>query len=1172
MKKLLLLCSTAVVTPLAMVVAPLPVMAQQITTSIQGKVANESGAPIANARVVVTDTRTGATRDITPDSQGLFNVENLTTGGPYTVTATADGYQGQTVDTIFTSLQGATELTFNLTPAAEAAESETIVVTAARVKATQLEIGPGTSFNTQVLQAAPTFDRDIRDVIKLDPRVSLDRQDVSTGGSGADRISCLGGNDRFNTFTVDGIPQSDIYGLNDTGFSSRSSTPVPYDAVREAQVQFAPFDVEYGQFTGCAINVVTKSGSNRFHGGAFFEFSNNDLRGDELPGRTVAPIEPDKRRGIFLSGPIIKDRLFFFGAYEKQTAGQSQDDGPSGAGFANEIPGVTVQQFEAIADVLRNVYDIDPGPLVTNRPFTNKRLFGRVDWQITDDHRLEVTYQRLKENTVKTDDFNTSNRVVTGLNSFLNSGTDSKYYSARLYSNWTDRLSTELRYARSRIQDIQDPIGGGEAQSGNPIPRIIVGIDNPGTTPDATIAAGPGFSRSANDLKTRLDQFKAIANYDAGDHKLKLGFELNHANLFNLFVQQATGTLVFRNITDLQNGILSNGTSTSNPISSVVIPGNAVGAAINATASGDINDAAASFSRNIYSVYAQDDWRVNDELTIVGGLRVDWFSGDHPTLNPNFETRYGFANDTGFSDLDPILLPRIGFTYNLPEYSIVRRSRLQGGAGLFSGGDPVVWFGNVFQNNGMAFGSGVSAGSVGGIATPCPAGPLDVVDAGGNFTGFPQCVINHASTLAATGNGFTQAVDPDLKLSTVLRLNLGYQADLQFADSAFGRGWHVNLDYIYSSYRNPFTIADLSQAVDPSKGLNGFTIDGRPIYSTIDPLRAGCNATLVDFSPTPIYDNVTAACFQTSTRGEYVLTNAGKYHTHVASFVLQKNFDKGIITPGGSSVFTLGYAYTNAQDRRNMFNSTAGSNFNVTAVFDRQDPAPSRAFYETRHNITFSGNIREKFFGDLTTALGISFVARSGRPYSLTFAGSGVFNANQSSSNNGNLIYLPTGVNDPNVSPSSTISSTDLQRLVDFANSHSCAKKYIGRTIPRNTCTNDWYKDLDLRFSQELPGPARLFGSPYGMRDKITAYVMFDNFLNLLNKGWNIQHRRDFGGRQELAGLSSTGVDAAGRYIFTNTTPLIPNATTGLRPYDTANFINVSSSVWRIKLGVSYEF
>ena len=77
-----------------------------------------------------------------------------------------------------------------------------------------------------------------------------------------------------------------------------------------------------------------------------------------------------------------------------------------------------------------------------------------------------------------------------------------------------------------------------------------------------------------------------------------------------------------------------------------------------------------------------------------------------------------------------------------------------------------------------------------------------------------------------------------------------------------------------------------------------------------------------------------------ATTREYVLTNAGSYRSHVASFVLSKNFDAGIFTPGGSSYFTFGYAFTDAHDRRNMFNSTAGSNYDLTAAFDRQNPDP----------------------------------------------------------------------------------------------------------------------------------------------------------------------------------------------------------------------------------------
>ena len=1168
MKKFALLRSAAfIAVPLALAtVVPTAAEAQQITTSIMGEVRNEAGAPVAGARVVVTDTRTGSTRELTTDQQGLFNATNLSTGGPYTVTATANGFQGQTVADVNTTLQGPTQLTFSLAGAAAAADASTIVVTAQRARVTQLEVGPGTSFSAEVMQAAPSFNRDVRDVIRMDPRVSLDREDVGTGGSGADRITCLGGNDRGNSFTVDGVSQGDIYGLNDTGFSSRSSTPIPYDAVRETQVQFAPFDVEYGQFTGCAINVVTKSGGNRFTGSAFYEFSNNDLRGNWLDGEKIGGIEPDKRWGVALGGPIWRDRLFFFGAYEHQEAGSPQDEGPAGGDFTNEVASVTEDQFNQVSEILRTVYGIETGGIVNSRPFFNDRYFGRLDAQITDNHRLELTYQKLNEASIRSDDFFTgSSPQVTGLNTFYNSGTKSDYYSGRLYSQWTDQLSTEIRYSRSEIEDVQDPVGGGEAQFDNPIPRIIVGVDLPplGSSPldqnppDATILAGPGNSRSANDLQTQLDQGRIVVNYDAGNHRLKFGGEYNKADIFNLFVQNATGTLVFRNIADLQAGLLSPGTGNdqTSTLPFRVTSGQTEGAFGNFSRTGDVLDAAAQFERTIYSLYAQDDWRVNDRLDLVLGLRTDFYRGDSPEENPNFVERYGFSNANGFDDLDPVISPRIGFKYDLGDFAMLSQSRVQGGVGIFSGGDPLVWFGNAFQNNGYGFASGSTQ------ASACPSGQIDVTP-GGTFTGVPQCIREDGIATAAAGLGDTQSIDPDIEMPTVLRANIGLQSELNFASSGLFSGWRVNLDYIYSRYRNPFTIVDLSQTPDIRAGLDGFTIDGRPIYASIDPTdpdAAGCQATLVSRFPV-VWENVTPACFNRIGRDdELMLTNSGGYRSHIASAILSKSFDRGLMTPGGGGYVTFGYAYTDANDRRNLFNSTAGSNYDQTAAFDRQNPDPSRGFYESRHNLTLSATLREEFLDRLSTSFGFTFVARSGRPYSLTFAGGGVFN-DSSSGNNNALLYIPTGPDDPNISPESDMDA--VRQLAVFAKTLDCAQGYSGESIRRNTCTNDWYYDLDLRISQELPGLGRLLGSPYGVRDKLTVYAMFDNFLNWIDESWNVQRRRNFAGLQEIADVA--GIDDQGRYII--------DGFVGREAYEDDNFINTSSSVWRFKVGLSYDF
>ena len=410
---------------------------------------------------------------------------------------------------------------------------------------------------------------------------------------------------------------------------------------------------------------------------------------------------------------------------------------------------------------------------------------------------------------------------------------------------------------------------------------------------------------------------------------------------------------------------------------------------------------------------------------------------------------------------------------------------------------------------------------------------------------------------ASRGLGDTQSISPDIKMPTVLRANIGFSSELNFAPSGFFSGWNLNLDYIYSKYRDPLTIVDLSQTVDPRLGVNGLTIDGRPIYRSIDPNATGCNAELVGLNPGPVFTGVTAACFNTSRDDELQLTNAGSYRSHNASFILSKTFNGGLFTENGNVDFNVGYAYTDSQDRRSMYNSTAGSNYDLVAAFDRQNPAASRGFYESRHNISTRLAIREEVFEDLSTRFAISFIARSGRPYSLTFGGTTQFNDSASGSDNA-LAYLPTGLTDPNVSPSSTISAANMQALVDYINDTGCAKKYIGTTVPRNTCSNDWYFDMDLSFSQEIPGPGRLFGR----NDKLKLYATMDNFLNFLDSGWNVQNRRNFAGLQDIATVS--GVDAQGRYIFTGFN--------GAGSIADDNGINVSSSVWRLKVGVSYEF
>jgi hypothetical protein len=1172
--KIKYLLAASVVSLSAAATIATPAYAQQITSGVEGQVTDANGNPLTGATVTITDERTAQTRTATTSADGSFRVQSLPPGGPYTVTVTADGFEGQTVEDVFTSISGNTGFTFALTEGA----ANTIIVTGARARVTQVAVGPGTAFDTQTLESFPSITRDIRDIIRIDPRVALDNQ------NDVDRISCLGGNDRSNTFTVDGIVQADTFGLNGTPFAARNALPLPFDVVDQVSVEFAPFDVEYSEFTGCLVNVVTKAGGNRFSGSAFITYFDGGLLADEIEGRPLQGSE-EKRWGATLTGPIIPDRLFFSVGYEETDLGDGNEFGPAGGGFANEANFVTQAQFDEFARIARDVYGQDVGGYPTTLAEASIRYFGRIDAIINDNHRLEATYQRLEETNVESD---SGGQELTGLNSFEDEGTISDYYSVRLYSDWSDSISTELRVSRAEVGDVQGPVGFGEAQSDNPTVRLVVGVPPVAglTNQNGILSTGPGIFRSANQLDTKIDQVRFQMNVDAGGgHFLKFGAEVNDLEVFNLFAINATGTLFFRNLTDFENGLVASGSSSSvfGDIADNLAAGSLGGGTINATPSGDINEAAALFNRTIYSFYAQDEWQATDQLSINAGIRVQLYDGGAPRTNPTFANRYGFTNANSFARLDPVLLPRLSATYEFDNDGFFSNSRLTGGVGIFSGGDPVVYFSNAFSNNGFSTGEGNTFRSqCAGFTNP--DGSFNVLQ-GGSFAGFPQCAIAAGSAQAAAGLSDTQSTDPEFDVPTVVRANIGFATDIG-AESGFFSNWRLNLDYIYSRFNDTLNFVDLAQTPNITRGLNGFTVDGRPIYAAIDPTdpdAVGCNATLSYSGGTPpVWNNVTAACFNRIGRDDEIqLTNGPSYESHVASIILSKNFQGGLFTDGGGVRVNFGYAFTDSANNRNNGSSTATSSYDVTAAFDRQNPAVSTSNFETRHNFTAAVNFREEFFDGYDTNIGFFFRARSGLPYSLTFDGGGVFNDSSSGSDNA-LLYIPTGINDPNLSTFSDIADPvaranaiavqnaavgDLLNYLATSEVGGQCDFELGESIARNTCRNDWHFDLDLRFSQELPFIGKLTGLT---DDRVTLFADFNNFLNLLDGSWNVLRARGQFVDLVDAGFSVrdsndrnvnvAGVDSQGRY-----------AIGGFNP-DDQNNLAIGPSAWRIQIGARYEF
>ena len=1157
---------------------PTAAFAQDITSSIRGQVSGPSGEPVAGAKVTVTDSRTGATRSTTTDSNGNFSAQNLEPGGPYEVVVDSDSLQGERVNDLFISLGQTSELTFQLDPQASGAADEIIVV-ASRDIASDLAIGPSATFGEEELADLPSIGRDIRDVIRLDPRVRID-------GTNGDGVQCAGSNNRFNSFTVDGVRNADTFGLNASGFQNRNSLPIPFDTIRETSVEFAPYSVEYGQFTGCNINVVTKSGSNEFHGSAFAVYSNQSLNGSTVEGRTVftAPFN-DYNWGATVSGPIIKDKLFFFAGYEEYKDNRPQSVGPVDGGFGLPQSYGRTSQIAQI-ETLLNARGIPTDGIPSVLPSTSRRILGRIDWNITDDHRAAFTYQRLRERQAVADDLSTTNGRLAFASNFYNQGTESQTYSLRLFSQWTDRLSTELRVSRADIGDIQDPLFGGEADSGSPIPRVIVGLFNDlnadGDTLDAgergSIVAGPGFSRSVNTLSTQVDQIKAKAAYEAGDHTFTAGYELDQLDAFNLFAQGSVGTLTFTDLSTLASGVLSNGTTSSfggggGSFQGSVVPGNGLtGGSFNASFTGNIADAAAEFSRALHSVYIQDEWRPLPGLTLALGVRYDWFdSSDEPRFNPRFLQRYGFSNQQGYNGLDA-WLPRFGATYEAGE-TVFGETTFRLGAGVFTGGDPTVWFSNAYSNPGNLLSGGVTTG-----ATVCGAAPFNVGTSGPLTV--PSCLVTAAVSTAANADGRADAVDPNFKVPTVVRANFGLSHRTDFGGSAGGLfdDWNFQFDVIYSRGRNSVDFVDVSLT------QTGVAIDGRPVYANVNPLAAGCTATPLGLRQG--FANVTAACIggtQPAAQDTIILTNAlqgNRQFVLSSQFAKDFKFDSPLFKNPASFGLSIGYAFTDAEDSNPATSSVSVSNFGLYAASAINANPLATSNFETRHNITANFSYSEEFLKDLKTSFNFFLQARSGQPYSLTFNNSvgttgvtasgspavGPFGDTQGGQRN--LLYIPTGPTDPNVSFAPGFDQTG---FFNFLSSIG-ADQYAGGIAPRNAFRGSFFFDLDFRFQQELPGFI-------GLKPKI--FVDVENLLNLVTDESNLLRQRGFPQTANIVTLADpdgagsatvanplTSAGAPIRYTYSTFSPTAFSTSTPAA----LETINNGESLWAAQFGLRFEF
>ena len=743
-------------------------MAQANTTSssIKGYVTGPQNNPAAGTVVTITHVPSGTSKTATVGSNGLFSAQGLRVGGPYRVTFDSNTLADKTVNNVYLTLGE----TFQLNQSLKSEQVEVIEVSGQLVTTDMTANSPSTTFDLDDLEVAPSTSRDIKDLVRVDPRVYVNEF------SSTNSVNCAGSNPRYNSLTVDGVRMNDNFGLNGNGYPTER-IPFSFDAIDQVAVELAPFNVQYGGFTACNINAVTKSGGNEIHGGVFMDFTSDEYKGNELEGAPVPQGNyTEKRYGFNVGMPIIEDTLFFFAAYEELEGAQIFQYTPL---TDTQNQRITQAEIDEIIQIAKDMYNYDPGNVIPSMPVDDEKLLVKLDWNINDAHRASFVYNYNDGFSMAQSDASSSRISLS--NHFYERGAELKSYVTSIYSDWTDDLSTEFRLGKSELDNRQISIdrasGFGEFQIR--------------TAGGATVYLGPDDSRQANKLSYENLSFKAAATYYLDDHQFLVGYEYEDLDVFNMFIQHNEGEHRFGSVEEFRSGFADR-----------VYYGNA--------RSHNPADAAGLFKYAIHTFYAQDEYYVADyDLTLTFGLRYEKYeSDDVPALNQNFVDRYGFSNQQNLDGKD-LLQPRFGFNWAVDDALSVR-----GGFGLFSGGNPNVWISNSYSNDGIR-------NIQERINNVQLLGPDAVEFVGGGRAGYDIPLDLYNTVGSGTADSSTNVTDPNFEIPSEWKFSLGltYLTEDDYTLTA---------DLLISDKQDSAVIRDLALeqvATAP---------DGRPIYDSVN--------------------------------------------------------------------------------------------------------------------------------------------------------------------------------------------------------------------------------------------------------------------------------------------------------------------------------------------------
>ncbi len=736
--------------------------AQGVTTgAITGTVTGSGGEPIEGAQVQISNRSTGFTAGGITRASGAYFVQGLEVGGPYSVSVRRIGFEPQTRNNVTVGLSSTSRADFSLTAQATTL-SEVVVRAETATDISPSATGTRTTVSDTVIQRLPTATRNLTDFIKISPQVSQSGPGFSGGGM----------SNRMNNVQIDGASERDVFGLGSTGQPGGqiSAKAISIEAVKEYQVLLAPFDVRQGNFGGLLLNAVTKSGTNDFHGSAFTYFRNQDY-GRNVPTLRATPFNR-RQSGFSLGGPIIKNRLQFFTANEWQSE-SSPVSGPylgqpSSAAVAFPVSAADATRFESI---LSNAYGYNVGSAAAvNTTTPMKNIFGRLDYQLADAHRLVFRYNfNDATNDGRQQNSRNATRAVYTTNFHkLNSRKSSPVL--QLFSNFANGLSNEAFAGATIVRD--------RRTSPSTFPQISVTAPNPGGG-NATLLGGTDQFSQGNEGDFDTYEFTDNLSIPRGNHNFVIGTRFELVKIRNLFTQSSYGVWLFRTLDSLQAG---------NP--------QTFRKAFILDQGGNVY-----FDATQTAFYAQDQWSPTPRLNLTFGGRFDIGHVRTPNI-------YALAVDSAYGPHQTTtgavqFSPRFGFNWDVTGDQV---NQLRGGVGLFVGIPPYVWIENAYIQNGriITFLNCTSA------TTPAPAFAVD-----------PSGIQTCRNGAGSKPIGDLSFVSKDLKFPQPMRTTLAY-------DRLLGSNVVLTFEGLYSKTRNQLFFINRNLA-----GPQGMDAHGRVMYGTI---------------------------------------------------------------------------------------------------------------------------------------------------------------------------------------------------------------------------------------------------------------------------------------------------------------------------------------------------